>query len=255
MPPKPGVCCYLPPIISHLSNNLNTCCTHLWHFFFVHLELNKNWCHWVSFFRETRTEQAMPFTLNKLHRLRELRFFAVTVDYVRVTVQTKVNRCISWRKRQRGAERGDRKRGREETERWRWQRDIGSVTVSCRLVSSFLPSALGRSLAHNMESINPHRIPLSPPDTCPVCLPVCLSVYLSVCLQLETCTDHENLLSGKRVACYRGSGGFLMGKDRNLKRSYHPLVKALLLQSVCACQWPVFISLTWGWVYFVVDSK
>lgn len=117
---------------------------------------------------------------------------AVTVEYVWVTVQTKVNRCISPRKRQREVERkteSEREReggggggGREKTERWRWQRDIGSVTVSCRLVSSFLPSALGRSLAHNMESINPHRIPLSPPDTCPVCLPrslsICLFVYM-----------------------------------------------------------------------------
>lgn len=106
---------------------------------------------------------------------------SVTVEYVWVTVQTKVNRCISPRKRQRGVERKtERERGREKTERWRWQCDIGSVTVSCRLVSSFLLSALGRSLAHNMESINPHRIPLSPPDTCPVCLPLFLSICLFV---------------------------------------------------------------------------
>lgn len=111
---------------------------------------------------------------------------AVTAEYVWVTVQTKVNRCISPRKgekkeRLRGRQ-SESKWGREKTERWRWQRDIGSVTVSCRLVSSFLPSALGRSLAHNMESINPHRIPLSPPDTCPVCLLLSLSICLFVCM-------------------------------------------------------------------------
>ena len=107
---------------------------------------------------------------------------AVTVEYVWVTVQTKVNRCISPRKRKREVERKTESEG--ERERWRWQRDIGSVTVSCRLVSSFLPSALGRSLAHNMESINPHRIPLSPPDTCPVCLPLSLSICLFVYMLL-----------------------------------------------------------------------
>lgn len=114
-------------------------------------------------------------------------FLAVTVEYVWVTVQTKVNRCISPRKRQREVERkteSERESGREKTERWRWQRNIGSVTVSCRLVSSFLPSALGRSLAHNMESINPHRIPLSPPDTCRVCLPFSLSICLFVYMLL-----------------------------------------------------------------------
>lgn len=110
-------------------------------------------------------------------------FLAVTVEYVWVTVQTKVNRCISPRKRQREVERKT-ERGREKTERWRWRCDIGSVTVSCRLVSSFLTSALGRSLAHNMESINPHRIPLSPPDTCPVCLPLSLSICQFVCMLL-----------------------------------------------------------------------
>lgn len=111
---------------------------------------------------------------------------AVTAEYVWVTVQTKVNRCISPRKGEKKerlrARQSESKWGREKTERWRWQRDIGSVTVSCRLVSSFLPSALGRSLAHNMESINPHRIPLSPPDTCPVCLLLSLSICLFVCM-------------------------------------------------------------------------
>lgn len=111
---------------------------------------------------------------------------AVTAEYVWVTVQTKVNRCISPRKggkkERLRARQSESKWGREKTERWRWQRDIGSVTVSCRLVSSFLPSALGRSLAHNMESINPHRIPLSPPDTCPVCLLLSLSICLFVCM-------------------------------------------------------------------------
>ena len=90
------------------------------------------------------------------------------------------------KERLRGRQRVRRREGREKTERWRWQRDTGSVTVSCRLVSSFLPSALGRSLAHNMESINPHRIPLSPPDTCPVCLPLSRSLSLSICLFVYT---------------------------------------------------------------------
>ena len=94
-----------------------------------------------------------------------------------------------------------RERGREKTERWRWQRDTGSVTVSCRLVSSFLPGAPGRSLAHNMESINPHRIPLSPPDTCPVCLPLSLSICLFVCIFLPQMyiQDRETVVSEKCV--------------------------------------------------------
>lgn len=73
------------------------------------------------------------------------------------------------KKNEKGAGGGLRDEGGDAT---------GSVTVSCTLVSSFLPSALGRSLAHNMESINPHRIPLSPQDTCPVCLPPSFFLFL-----------------------------------------------------------------------------
>lgn len=125
------------------------------------------------------------------------------------------------KERLRGRQRVWEKRWREKTERWRWQRDIGSVTVSCRLVSSFLPSALGRSLAHNMESINPHRIPLSPPDTCPVCLPLflSLSVCLFVCLLLMYIQDHENLVS-RRLSSPQG---YFMKKDSSLKSRYYPL--------------------------------
>lgn len=142
-----------------------------------------------SFFRETRTAYASYS--KSAPSVQWTPFLAVTVEYVWVTVQTKVNRCISPRKRKRKREverkterEREKRRRKEKTERWRWQRDIGSVTVSCRLVSSFLPSALGRSLAHNMESINPHRIPLSPPDTCPVCLPLSLSICLFVSVRL-----------------------------------------------------------------------
>lgn len=131
------------------------------------------------YFWETRTESYSKSAPS----VQWTPFLAVTVEYVWVTVQTKVNRCIYPRKRQREVERKT-ERVREKAERWRWRCDTESVTVSCRLVSSFLPSALGRSLAHNMESINPHRIPLSPPDTCPVCLPLSLSICQFVCVLL-----------------------------------------------------------------------
>lgn len=135
-----------------------------------------------NFFR--KREQRLPLTLNQLHQFSEL-----------CSSLWQLNMC-GWQYKQRWIDAFPQGRdnerlrgrseceggGREKTERWRWQRDIGSVTVSCRLVSSFLPSALGRSLAHNMESINPHRIPLSPPDTCPVCLPLSLSICLFVCM-------------------------------------------------------------------------
>lgn len=144
---------------------LSTSCRHF-RPFFVLIELNENRC------------------LGLLH------FLANEDSAPQRSSRWQLNMCV-WQYKQRWIDafpRGgdkERLRGRQrvresERERWRWQRDTGSVTVSCRLVSLFLSSALGRSLAHNMESINPHRIPLSPPDTCPVCLPASLSVFPSL---------------------------------------------------------------------------
>ncbi len=133
--------------------------------------------------------QRMPLTLNQLHQFSELRSSLWQLNmcgwqykqrWIDAFPRGRDKERLRGRQRVRGGERGEG----EKTERWRWQRNIGSVTVSCRLVSSFLPSALGRSLAHNMESINPHRIPLSPPDTCPVCLPLSLSICLFVYMLL-----------------------------------------------------------------------
>lgn len=92
--------------------------------FFIQNELNENRCCLVSFFG--KWGQRMPLPLNQFHQFGWTPLLAVTAEYVWVTVQTKVNRCISPRKRQREVERKtecERKRGTEKTERWRWQRD------------------------------------------------------------------------------------------------------------------------------------
>lgn len=74
-----------------------------------------------------------------------------------------------------------------------------------------LLSAPGRSLAHNMESINPHRIPFSLQDTRPVCTPTPppllppLSLFpsssvLTRCLLMYILDHEKNLVSEKWVA-------------------------------------------------------
>lgn len=142
---------------------------------------------------------------NSLPSVQWTPLLAVTVECVWVTVQTKVNRCISPRKRQK-------KRGWEEDRegegKKRRKDEGGNVTGECDSVmqAGFIvsPNALGRSLAHNMESINPHRIPLSLPDTC---LSASMSVFLSRfyvlfidVLDIWVLIFDENLVSRKCVA-------------------------------------------------------
>lgn len=168
---------YSPPSLQWL---FNTSCRHLRHFwgvFFILNEPNENRCCLVSFFEEMRTACAS---------------YSKSLPSVRWTPRSSLWQLNmrGWQYKQRWIDafpRGEDKEGlrgrqrvREGKKRLRDEggNATGSVTVSCRLVSSFLPSALGRSLAHNMESINPHRIPLSPPDTCPVCLPLSVCFYM-----------------------------------------------------------------------------
>lgn len=130
----------------------------------------------IFFWGGGATRMACSYYSNSLPSVgRTLSLLTLTAGCVWATVQTKVNRCVSPGKRQKkrlGGRRGEV----GEAERWRWRRDseCDSVMQAGFGISPPSSSALGRSLAHNMESINPHRIPVSPLDICPVCLSVCL---------------------------------------------------------------------------------
>lgn len=171
----------LPPILHHPSSDFSTPPADISGIFlggfFIQNEPNENRCCLVSFFEEMRTACAS---------------YSKSLPSVRWTPRSSLWQLNmrGWQYKQRWIDafpRGEDKEGLRGRQRVREGKKrlkdeggnaTGSVTVSCRLVSSFLPSALGRSLAHNMESINPHRIPLSPPDTCPVCLPLSVCFYM-----------------------------------------------------------------------------
>lgn len=122
--------------------------------------------------------QRMPLTLNQWTP-----FLAVTVEYVWVTVQTKVNRCISPRKRKSKVERKT-ERVRERRKDWKmavavWHRECDSVMQTGFIVSSRRPGEIISSQYGVYQSSQNTTLPSRYMSRLSACL--CLSVCLSAC--------------------------------------------------------------------------